>query len=617
MLARSYTREIIRDEIDHQGISWISIRDNTDMIGFISVGPHGDGITKLHKLYLLPEYHGRGIGSLALAEVEQLAKGQNTATLVLNVNRHNQKAIDAYLRAGWQIAEEVVQDIGNGYVMDDYIMSKHLLSGGPCMLKLKDPTLLKQHCYLNGQWLPADSGATIDVTNPASGEILGTIPRMGAAETGRAIQGANAALPAWRAKTAKERSVILRRWFELMLANQEDLAIIMTAEQGKPLAESRGEITYAASFIEWFAEEGKRVYGDTIPAHAADKRIVVIKEPIGVCAAITPWNFPAAMITRKAGPALAAGCTMVVKPATATPFSALALAELGQRAGIPAGVFSVITGSAAAIGGEMTANPIVRKLTFTGSTEIGKELMAQCAATVKKVSLELGGNAPFIVFDDADLDAAVEGAIASKYRNTGQTCVCTNRLLVQNGVYDAFAEKLAAAVARLKVGNGLLGDFQQGPMIDLAAVEKVEEHIADALAKGARVVLGGKRHELGGSFFEPTILADVTPEMLVAREETFGPLAPLFRFSSDDEAIRMANDTEFGLASYFYSRDISRVWRVAEALEYGMVGINTGLVSTEVAPFGGMKESGIGREGSKYGIDEFIEVKYLCIGGIS
>jgi succinate-semialdehyde dehydrogenase/glutarate-semialdehyde dehydrogenase len=484
------------------------------------------------------------------------------------------------------------------------------------MLNLKDPTLLKQLCYINGSWQAADSGESINVTNPANGEILGTIPKMGVTETRRAIQGADSALPAWRAKSAKERSIILRRWFDLMMINQEDLAIIMTAEQGKPLAEARGEIAYAASFIEWFAEEAKRVYGDTIPGHAPDKRIVVLKEPIGVCSAITPWNFPSAMITRKAGPALAAGCTMLVKPATATPFSALALAELGERAGIPAGVFSVVTGSAAAIGGEMTANPIVRKLTFTGSTEIGKELMSQCAATVKKVSLELGGNAPFIVFDDADLDAAVEGAIASKYRNTGQTCVCTNRLLVQDGVYDAFAEKLAAAVAKMQVGNGLLGDFQQGPLIDMAAVVKVEEHIADAVAKGARVVLGGKRHQLGGSFFQPTILADVTAEMLVAREETFGPLAPLFRFASDDEAIRMANDTEFGLASYFYTKDINRVWKVAEALEYGMVGINTGLVSTEVAPFGGMKQSGIGREGSKYGIEEFIEVKYLCIGGI-
>jgi succinate-semialdehyde dehydrogenase/glutarate-semialdehyde dehydrogenase len=484
------------------------------------------------------------------------------------------------------------------------------------MLNLTDPTLFKQQCYLDGQWLDADGRAEIAVTNPATGEKLGTIPRMGTDETRRAIEAANRALPAWRAKTAKERSAILRRWFDLMMANQNDLATIMTAEQGKPLAESKGEISYAASFIEWFAEEAKRVYGDTIPGHTADKRIVVIKEPVGVCAAITPWNFPAAMITRKAGPALAAGCTMVVKPATATPFSALALAELGERAGIPPGVFSVITGSAAAIGDEMTSNPIVRKLTFTGSTEIGKHLMARCAGTVKKVSLELGGNAPFIVFDDADLDAAVEGAIASKYRNTGQTCVCTNRIMVQEEVYEAFVAKLSVAVAKMQIGDGLKGDFQQGPLIDMAAVAKVEEHIADAVAKGARIVLGGKRHALGGSFFEPTILSDVTPQMLVAKEETFGPLAPVFKFRTDAEAIRMANDTEFGLASYFYTRDINRVWRVAEALEYGMVGINTGLVSTEVAPFGGMKESGIGREGSKYGIEEFLEVKYLCMGGI-
>jgi succinate-semialdehyde dehydrogenase/glutarate-semialdehyde dehydrogenase len=401
-----------------------------------------------------------------------------------------------------------------------------------------------------------------------------------------------------------------------MMANQEDLAIIMTAEQGKPLAESRGEIAYAASFIEWFAEEGKRVYGETIPAHARDKRIVVIKEPIGVCAAITPWNFPAAMITRKAGPALAAGCTMVVKPATATPYSALALAELGARAGIPAGVFSVITGSSKEIGDEMTANPIVRKLTFTGSTEVGKQLTAQCAGTMKKISMELGGNAPFIVFNDADLDAAVEGAIASKYRNTGQTCVCTNRLLVQAKVYDAFTEKLVAAVSKMRVGDGLKTDVQQGPLIDEAAVQKVEEHIHDAVTKGARIVLGGKRHELGGTFFQPTILCDVTSQMLVAREETFGPVAPIFRFETDNEAVQMANDTEFGLASYFYTRDMGRVWRVAEALEYGMVGINTGLISTEIAPFGGVKESGIGREGSRYGIEEFVEVKYLCMGGI-
>ena len=473
------------------------------------------------------------------------------------------------------------------------------------MLILKDATLFKQHCYLNGQWSAADNGTTIDVTNPASGEKLGTIPKMGAEETRRAIEAANAALPAWRAKTAKERSNILKKWFELMIANQDDLATIMTAEQGKPLAESKGEIAYAASFIEWFAEEAKRIYGDVIPGHAVDKRIVVIKEPIGVCAAITPWNFPAAMITRKAGPALAAGCTMVVKPATATPYSALALAELGQRAGIPAGVFSVITGASGAIGTEMTTNPIVRKLTFTGSTEIGKQLMSQCAGTVKKVSLELGGNAPFIVFDDADLDAAVEGAIASKYRNTGQTCVCTNRLLVQEGVCDAFVEKLTAAVARLKVGDGLKGEVQQGPLIDLDAVVKVEEHIADAVSKGARIALGGKRHELGGSFFQPTILIGVTPEMLVAREETFGPLAPIFKFATDEEAVQMANDTEFGLASYFYSRDINRIWKIAEALEYGMVGINTGMISNETAPFGGVKQSGNGREGSKYGLDDF------------
>ncbi len=484
------------------------------------------------------------------------------------------------------------------------------------MLPLKDPSLFKQHCFLAGIWSDADQRETFPVTNPATGEILGTVPKMGSGETKRAIEAATAALPAWRARTAKNRAIILRRWFELIMAHQDDLAVIMTAEQGKPLSEAKGEIAYAASFIEWFAEEGKRIYGDTIPTHAADKRIVVIKEPIGVCAAITPWNFPAAMITRKAGPALAAGCTMVVKPASATPFSALALAELGQRAGIPAGVFSVITGSATAIGDELAANPLVKKLTFTGSTEIGKQLMAQCAATIKKVSLELGGNAPFIVFDDADLDAAVEGAIASKYRNTGQTCVCTNRILVQEGVYDLFLEKLATAVGQMQVGNGLTEEVQQGPLINMAAVEKVEEHIADAVAKGARIVHGGGRHPRGGSFFEPTILAEVTPEMLVAREETFGPLAPVFRFSTVEEAIQMANDTEFGLASYFYSRDIGRVWRVAEALEYGMVGINTGLISTEVAPFGGVKESGIGREGSRYGIEEFLEIKYLCLGGM-
>ncbi len=484
-------------------------------------------------------------------------------------------------------------------------------------LGLKDAELLRFQCFIDGRWVDADSGKTVEVTNPADGSVLGAVPMMGADETRRAIEAADRAWPAWRAKTAKERAKLMRAWYELMMAAQEDLARIMTAEQGKPLAEARGEVAYAASFIEWFAEEGKRVYGDTIPQHLEGRRIVVVKEPIGVTAAITPWNFPAAMITRKAGPALAAGCPMVIKPATATPLTALAMAVLAERAGIPAGVISVVTGSARAIGGEMTGNPIVRKLSFTGSTEIGKELMAQCAGTVKKVSLELGGNAPFIVFDDADLDEAVKGAIASKYRNTGQTCVCANRLLVQAGVYDAFAAKLAEAVKALKVGPGLTTDgAQQGPLIDMAAVEKVEDHIRDALDKGARVVMGGKRHQLGGSFFEPTILADVTPQMKVAREETFGPVAPLFRFESEDEAVRMANATEFGLAAYFYSRDIGRVWRVAEALEYGIVGINEGIISTEVAPFGGMKESGIGREGSKYGMEEFMEIKYLCMGGI-
>jgi succinate-semialdehyde dehydrogenase/glutarate-semialdehyde dehydrogenase len=439
---------------------------------------------------------------------------------------------------------------------------------------------------------------------------------MGATETRRAIEAANAAWPAWRALTAGARARILRRWFDLIVENQEDLAVLMTSEQGKPLAEARGEVLYAASFIEWFAEEGKRIYGDVIPPHLADKRIVVTKEPIGVCGAITPWNFPSAMITRKAGPALAAGCPMVLKPASQTPYSALALAVLAERAGVPAGVFNVVTGSATAIGGELTANPIVRKLSFTGSTETGIKLMAQCAPTLKKLSLELGGNAPFIVFDDADLDAAVQGALASKYRNTGQTCVCANRLLVQDGVYERFAAKLAEAVSQLKVGPGLAEGTNQGPLIDENAVRKVEEHIADAVSKGARILTGGKRHPLGGTFFEPTILADVTPQMKVAREETFGPVAPLFRFHTEEEAIRMANDTEFGLAAYFYTESSSRVWRVGGALEYGIVGINTGLISTEVAPFGGMKASGIGREGSKYGIEEYVEIKYMCIGGI-
>ncbi len=484
------------------------------------------------------------------------------------------------------------------------------------MKNLADTNLFRQQCYIDGRWSDADERATIPVTNPANGRQLGTVPKMGAAETRRAIAAADSALPAWRARTAKDRSAILRRWFELMLEHKQDLARIMTAEQGKPLAESVGEIAYGASFIEWFAEEGKRVYGDTIPAQATDRRIVVIKQPIGVVGAITPWNFPNAMITRKCGPALAAGCTVVVKPASQTPYSALALAELAERAGVPKGVFNVITGSATAIGGELTANPIVRKITFTGSTEIGKVLMRESADTVKKVSLELGGNAPFIVFDDADLDAAVAGALASKYRNTGQTCVCVNRLLVQDDVYDEFARRLVAAVAKLKVSDGMVEGAQQGPLINMAAVDKVESHIQDALDKGARVLLGGKRHALGGTFFEPTILADVTGAMAVAREETFGPVAPLFRFKTEEEAVRMANDTEFGLASYFYSRDIGRIWRVAEALEYGMVGINEGIISTEVAPFGGVKESGNGREGSKYGIEDYLEIKYLCMGGL-
>ncbi|WP_126240364.1 NADP-dependent succinate-semialdehyde dehydrogenase [Burkholderia gladioli] len=478
---------------------------------------------------------------------------------------------------------------------------------------LKDPSLFRQQIYLAGEWQGAANGASFEVRNPANGELLGSVPLAGAAETRRAIEAANAAWPAWRRRTAKERAAILRKWYELMLAHTDDLALILTTEQGKPLAEARGEILYAASFIEWFAEEGKRVYGDTIPTPAGDKRIVVTKEPVGVCAAITPWNFPAAMITRKVGPALAAGCPIVVKPAEATPFSALALAVLAERAGVPAGVFSVITGDPKAIGGELTGNATVRKLSFTGSTPVGRLLMAQCAPTVKKVSLELGGNAPFIVFDDADLDAAVEGAIASKYRNSGQTCVCTNRFYVHDKVYDAFAAKLAAAVEKLKVGRGTEAGVMQGPLINEAAVLKVEAHIEDALAKGASIATGGKRHALGHGFFEPTVLTGVTPDMKVAKEETFGPLAPLFRFASDEEVIGFANDTEFGLAAYFYSRDIGRVWRVAEALEYGMVGINTGLISNEVAPFGGVKQSGLGREGSHYGIDDYVVIKYLCL----
>ncbi len=484
------------------------------------------------------------------------------------------------------------------------------------MAKLKDKSLLEEKCLIDGDWVGADSGETVEVTNPATGEVLGTIPKMGTAETRRAIEGAQKAMKSWRKRTAKERAQILRRWFDLCMENEDDLALIMTWEQGKPLAESHGEVAYAAGFIEWFGEEAKRVYGDTIPAHAPDKRIIVTKEPIGVVAAITPWNFPAAMVTRKAAPALAAGCTVVLKPATQTPYSAIALVKLAERAGVPKGCFSVVTGSAGQIGGEMTSNPLVQKVTFTGSTPIGKLLMEQCAATVKKTSMELGGNAPFIVFDDADLDEAVEGAILSKFRNTGQTCVCANRLLVQDGVYDAFAEKLRVAVAALKPGNGMDPSSTQGPLIDMKAVAKVEEHIADATGKGALILSGGKRSDLGHSFFEPTLLADVTPEMMVARDETFGPLAPMFRFKTEEEAIHMANDTEFGLASYFYARDLGRVFRVAEELEYGIVGVNTGLISTEVAPFGGVKESGEGREGSKYGIEDYMEIKYTCLGGI-
>ncbi|WP_396245076.1 NADP-dependent succinate-semialdehyde dehydrogenase [Hafnia paralvei] len=481
-------------------------------------------------------------------------------------------------------------------------------------MQLNDHKLFRQQAFIQGEWRDAIHQQTIDVTNPANGQLLGTVPKMGADETRAAIEAANQALPAWRALTAKERAVILRRWFDLMMANQDDLAKLMTLEQGKPLAEAKGEIAYAASFIEWFAEEGKRIYGDTIPGHQADKRLIVIKQPIGVTAAITPWNFPAAMITRKAGPALAAGCTMVLKPASQTPFSALALAELAQRAGIPAGVFNVVTGSASEVGNELTGNALVRKLSFTGSTEIGRQLMQQCAKDIKKVSLELGGNAPFIVFDDADLDKAVEGALASKFRNAGQTCVCANRLYVQDGVYDAFAEKLQAAVEKLTLGDGLTQGVTTGPLIDEKAVAKVKEHIEDALSKGARIIIGGKPHDLGGNFFQPTILVNVPSSAKVAKEETFGPLAPLFRFNDEADVIAQANDTEFGLAAYFYARDLSRVFRVGEALEYGIVGINTGIISNEVAPFGGIKASGLGREGSKYGIEDYLEIKYMCIG---
>jgi len=483
-------------------------------------------------------------------------------------------------------------------------------------LTLKDPTLFREANFVDGTWVQADDGARFEVVNPATGAVVGRVPAMGVAETRRAIEAAHRAQKAWRKLTAKERQKPLRRLFDLMMENQEDLAVIMTSEQGKPLTESRGEVAYAASFIEFFAEEAKRVYGDTIPQHLPGRRLLVTKEPIGVFAAITPWNFPAAMITRKAGPGWAAGCTGVIRPASQTPFSALAIAVLAERAGLPAGVCNVITGPASAIGGELATNPLVRKLTFTGSTEVGAVLLAQCAPTIKKTSMELGGNAPFIVFEDADIEAAVAGAIASKFRNTGQTCVCANRLLVQDSIHDKFAAALKIAVGKLKNGNGLEDGVTQGPLINQAAVRKVEAHIADALSHGAYLIAGGKRHALGGNFFEPTILGNVPREAAIFREETFGPVAPLFRFQTEAAAIEMANDTEFGLASYLYTRDIGRAFRVAEALEYGIVGVNEGIISTEVAPFGGMKASGLGREGSKYGIEDYLEIKYLALGGI-
>ncbi len=481
-------------------------------------------------------------------------------------------------------------------------------------MNLNDPKLLKSQCYVNGKWV---GDGAIDVTNPVNGDVIAKVPSVSAEDTREAIAHADAAFKPWAKKTAKERAKIIRRWYDLMIENKEDLALIMTTEQGKPLTESRGEIEYAGSFLEFFAEEAKRINGEIIPTHKADARIVVQRQPVGVVAAITPWNFPAAMITRKVGPALAAGCTVVCKPATETPLSALALAELGERAGIPAGVFSVVTGKASVIGGEMTSNPTVRALTFTGSTEVGKKLIEQCASTVKKVGMELGGNAPFIVFDDADLDKAVAGALASKFRNMGQTCVCANRIYVQSGVYDAFAEKLASEVMKMKIGDGTEVGVAQGPLINDAAVDKVEEHIKDAVGQGAEVVVGGNRHELGGRFFEPTVLKNVTTKMLVTREETFGPVAPLYKFDSEDEAIALANDTQYGLAAYFYSRDVGRCWRVAEGLEYGIVGVNEGVISTEVAPFGGVKESGIGREGSQHGVEEFVEMKYMLMGGLA
>jgi succinate-semialdehyde dehydrogenase/glutarate-semialdehyde dehydrogenase len=483
-------------------------------------------------------------------------------------------------------------------------------------LSLKDPKLFREQCYVDGAWTGADSKKTFAVQNPATGEPLGRVPDLGAAEARRAVEAAERALPGWRAKTGKERSAILRKWNDLIVAHQDDLALLLTTEQGKPLAEAKGEIQIGAAYVEWFAEEAKRIYGDTIPTPWADRRIVVIKQPVGVCAAITPWNFPHSMITRKVAPALAAGCTVVLKPAEQTPYSALALAELAERAGFPKGVLNILTGDAPAIGGELCANPSVRKVSFTGSTEVGRLLMKQSAPTVKKISLELGGNAPFIVFDDADLDAAVEGAMVSKYRNTGQTCVCANRLFVQDSVYDRFAEKLAQKVRELKVGAGTEGGVNQGPLIDAQALAKVEEHVADALAGGAKALTGAKRHALGRTYYEPTVLTGVKPAMKIFREETFGPVAPLFRFKTDDEVVELANRTEYGLAAYFYSRDIGRVWRVAEALDYGMVGVNSGLITTEVAPFGGVKQSGLGREGSKYGCEEFVEVKYICMGGV-
>ncbi len=484
-------------------------------------------------------------------------------------------------------------------------------------MHLKDPSLLRSDAFIDGAWCAADDGATVDIRNPADGSIVGTVPVMRGGETRRAIEAAARALPEWSKRTAKERATVLRRFAEAMIANADDLAIIMTSEQGKPLAEARGEIGYAASFLEWFAEEGKRVYGEIIPTFRADVRLMVLRQPVGVAAAITPWNFPAAMITRKLGPALAAGCTFVCKPAPQTPFSALALAELGRRAGLPDGVLNIVTGDAAAIGSELTGNPLVRKFSFTGSTAVGKTLLAQCAGTVKKVSLELGGNAPFIVFEDADLEAAVQGVMASKYRNTGQTCVCANRLFVHTSVYDEFAARLVTAVSALRVGAGLSGPTDQGPLIDERALAKVEAHVADAVAQGARIASGGRRHALGGNFYEPTVLLDVTPGMRVAREETFGPVAPLIRFTGEAEVLRLANDTAAGLAAYFFTRDLARSWRVQEALEYGLIGVNTGLISTEVAPFGGVKESGLGREGSRHGIDDYTELKYVCVGGLS